>query len=199
MASTAHLFSMGFSVRIMGMFLISLISLCSSNQAQALDINGGASLVNNPSVQLSLNLPEYCYEIQIRNEEGVASPSAPSSTLSWTLSPGDGQKTVTVTYLFYYYYTYQCGTYCCGYDWLGRCTTYCPKYCQGQGSSSSSESQQVILDQTPPVLTLSISAGGSYTNNGTLGVNGTCLDLNGIQDLNVAGMQPLFSSTQVIT
>lgn len=103
MASTTHLVSGGFSVRIMGMFLISLISLCSFNQAQALEINGGASLVNNPSVQLSLNLPEYCYQVQIRNEEGVAVSSDPSSTMPWTLSPGDGQKTVTVTYLFYVY------------------------------------------------------------------------------------------------
>jgi hypothetical protein len=135
-----------------------MVFYCST--AQALEINNGATFTNNQQVQLALNIPPNCYEVQIQNETEDTISFNPSSSLSWTLLPGDGQKTVNVTYLFTVPYTYQCGTYpcgtyCCDYSWgrcVSYCTNYCPRYCQGVNYFNSVESANIILDQTPPIF-----------------------------------------------
>ncbi len=90
-------------------------SLACNLDAHALTINSGASSTNIPGVSLQLNMPANTYKIDVSNEGGsVTTYNNPSSTIPWTLSAGDGLKTVTVTYYYYYYYQYQCGTYACG-------------------------------------------------------------------------------------
>lgn len=160
--------------------------------SQAVIINSGETFLNNPAVQLTLNLPTNCYQVQVQNESNTPIVSAPAATMSWNLSPGDGLKKVNVVYSYYSYYYYQCNPYscnpyCCSHDWLGRCTgtcyNICYNTCQGQTSNTVSESAQTTLDQTPPSLTISTPTDNSHTTNQTLSVAGTTSDLNGIKDL----------------
>ncbi|MFH1026738.1 MAG: hypothetical protein V1791_01915, partial [Pseudomonadota bacterium] len=191
--------SIDFFIRQFGLCVVLAgLTLLWWTTAQAVTINGGAALVNTPSVQLTLALPANCYQVQFQNEGGTAVTfTSPAATMPWTLSSGDGSKTVKVTYSYWQTYTYECNYYMCVnycvrknffsgycYEWH---TEYCHSDCQMQQSNSSSESAYVTLDRTLPVLTLSTLADGSYTNNPTLNVNGIARDLNGIHDLTVAG------------
>lgn len=165
------------------------------SSAQAVTINGGLTLINNPAVQLSLTLPTNCYQVQLQNETDTPVVfTSPAATMPWTLSTGDGQKTVNVIYDYTYQYqcgshvcgSYICGSYSCGfYTCYTYCSTYCPDYCTGYGTST--ESAQTTLDQTPPALTISTPADGSHTDNQTLSLTGTTSDVNGISQLVVAG------------
>jgi len=84
----------------------------------------------------------------------------------WTLSAGDGDKQVSVTASCQHYNPmtcyrqeqYACGSYCCGYNWLGSCVSYCTSYCTrtvGYDCSYTSTYQNdaadfILLDTTPP-------------------------------------------------
>lgn len=174
--------------------LAASLLLCSS-AAQALTINGGATLTSNPNVQLQITPPSNTYQVAFQNES--ATPvyfTSLASSMPWTLSPEDGLKTVNATYSYYYYFTYQCGSYacgshCCSWTWYGTCngycTDYCPKYCTGQGSSTSSDSAQIILDQTPPTLTHSLPPDGSHIPFANLGITATASDANGIREARI--------------
>lgn len=174
-----------------------LILLCCTT-VQALTIDDGQSPINHTPVQLHLTLPTNCYQAQFQNEDNTPVLfTNPTDTMPWTLSEGDGQKTVKVIYSYYYIYNYQCGTYscnphCCSYNWLGQCTgtcyDSCPRYCQGQGTSTSTESAQITLDQTSPSLAISNPTDQSHTNTPTTIVSGAVSDLNGIRQLIVRGM-----------
>jgi hypothetical protein len=171
------------------------ITLFWLSTAQAVTINAGATLLKDPAVQLNLTLPANCYQVQIQNEsESPVVFTSPAAAMPWTLSTGDGQKTVNVT--FYYTYQYQCGSHQCGSYICGSyrcgfstcynyCPTYCPDYCTGYGTSS--ETVYATLDQTQPLLTLVTLADSSHTYNPSLSVTGTTSDLNGISELFVSG------------
>lgn len=176
-------------------FLLAGITLLWWSTAQALTINSGETLLNNPAVQLNLSPPANCYQIQVQNESNTPVTSSPSATMAWDLSTGDGLKLVNATY--YYTYQYQCGSHVCGSHICGSyscgifstcyyyCDTYCPDYCTG--NATSSESAQTTLDQTQPTLTISTPVDNSHTTNQSLSVTGTTSDLNGIKDLLVGG------------
>lgn len=175
---------------------------------QAATINNGESLTNNPSVQMHLTLPTSCYQVQLQNEsDAPVAFTTPAEVMPWTLSSDDGQKTVNVAYS--YYYTdyeqcnpyqcnpYQCNPYSCGFlqTCYQTCYETCYDTCPVQRSSSSSESAQVTLDQTPPNLTVSTLPDGSHTDNPSLSVTGTASDLNGIRELTVAGVPLAFGES----
>lgn len=185
--------------------MVQLLALIGgTGPAMALDINSAAAFTNTRDIVLTLNRPANCYAIQVQNENGTAvTISSPGPTQAWTLSEGDGLKTVTVTYQYTVIYeyacgSYVCGTYCCDYDWLGRCehtcNTYCTAYCQGQSQQTTQETATITLDGTPPQLTLSTLADGSATNVAMISVNGTASDANGLSALTVNG-NPLQTGT----
>lgn len=108
--------------------------------------------------------------LSICNEEAQDCQQYNVSSLGgqpWTLSAGDGVKTVTVTVpcqhynpaTCYYQEQYACGSYCCGgYDWLGRCRSYCTSYCTRMvpyncgytTTYENSAADSILLDTTPP-------------------------------------------------
>jgi YVTN family beta-propeller protein len=132
--------------------ILLVLTMAPTDKAYALTINGGMSFTNNPDVTLQLNIPFGTYRVDVSNQGGpVTTISSPSSSIPWTLSAGDGFKTVDVTCSFSQPYTCSvpCGSYCCGgYDFWGNCNSYCTQYCTSTcyNSGSSTESATITLD-----------------------------------------------------
>jgi hypothetical protein len=117
----------------------------------ALTINNGEQVTNSRSVTLNFDVPQNCVGVGAKNENesnytsiGCASPQ------QWTLSDGDGQKTVTLQKVSTYQYV--CDSYCCGYDTWGNCTTWCYIYCTGYNYTYDSGS--IVLNTHPPDTTI---------------------------------------------
>jgi hypothetical protein len=120
-------------------------------------IDGGAAYTNSTSVTLSIGYPPTTTSLDISEPGGTVTSIPPASTVRFSLSPGDGVKTIRVTA----YYTYQ-STYCCGTDSWGNCTTWCSQEETGAEEYSGS----ITLDTTKPVLaSMSINHCAQYTNS----------------------------------
>ncbi len=101
---------------------------------------------------------------------------APANIVRFSLSPGDGVKTIQVTA----YYTYQ-STYCCGKDSWGDCIQWCSQ----EETASEVYSSSIILDTVKPVLTyMHINCGAQYTNSTTV-----TLHLSGSDNNQISGMR----------
>ncbi|NLN75115.1 MAG: hypothetical protein GX139_02240 [Armatimonadetes bacterium] len=102
----------------------------------AIEINGGANYTNNQSVTLALSSAD-AVQMRFKNENGAWSEwETYSATRSWTLSAGEGVKTVTVQYK----------------DAAGNVSV---------GVISDS----IIFDITPPTGSILINSGNAYANN----------------------------------
>ena len=124
-------------------------------------INNGAAYTTTTAVTLSLNatgtgggVAKMC----LSNTSACTAWEDYAPIKAWTLSSGDGNKTVYVWYE----------------DSLGA-------------SNTTPHSASIILDATSPVLTVSTLADGSWTRNQLLNVSGKATDDNGIQQLTVNG------------
>ena len=101
---------------------------------------------------------------------------APANIARFSLSPGDGVKTIQVTA----HYTYK-STYCCGTDSWGNCIQLCSQ----EETASEVYSSSIILDTVKPVLTyMHINCGDKYTNSTTV-----TLHLSGWDNTQISGMR----------
>ncbi|WP_431026888.1 S-layer homology domain-containing protein [Lysinibacillus sp. LZ02] len=119
--------------------------------AGTLAINNGATGTNTENVTLSLTGTDANGPIEMRfsNDDVTWSGwEAFSSSKSWTLSAGEGAKTVYVQL-------------------------------RDAASNTSSFSNSIILDQTPPTGTLAINNGASSTNTENVTLSLTGIDANG--------------------
>ncbi|TKJ47080.1 hypothetical protein CEE34_05580 [Candidatus Aerophobetes bacterium Ae_b3a] len=106
-----------------------------TSPAGSILINGGASYTNSQSVTLSLSA-ENAAQMHFSNDNASwSSWESYSSSRSWTLSSGDGEKTVYV------------------------------QFKDSVGNLSETYSDTIILDTTSPTGTFSINSGDDYTNS----------------------------------
>ncbi len=143
----------------------------------SLVINNDARYTNNPSVTLTLSCIDTasgCARMQFSSDAIIwSSPEAFTTTRAWTLSSGDGPKTIYLQYL------------------------------DGVGNVSAVYGAGVTLDATLPALRISTLPDGSYTNNSILNISGAATDniaLQGVTINNTAvTVNPDGSFSQVVT
>ena len=110
------------------------IVLVTTPPTVSLSINGGATVTNQPVVTLTISAGGAA-SMRLRNETADWSDWMPvASTASWTLSSGDGQKQVSL------------------------------EAQDAAGNISSVASAGILLDTTPPTVSLSINGGATVTN-----------------------------------
>jgi len=124
-----------------------------------IDINSGAASTNSPSVSLTLSCSDLqgCSQMKfsndVDNEANYSTPETYSTTKAWTLSSGDGTKTVYV------------------------------KFKDGGGNWSAAYSDSILLDTTPPTGTITINSGAASTTNVNVTLTLTCNDANGCSQM----------------
>lgn len=171
--------------------------------ASALTINNGEAYTPVRDVFLGFNPPSGCTAISVQNESGptVSFSCGPGSL--WTLSAGDGPKTVNVTYYYTVTSTYQCGQHACGQYVCGSyqcncgffgcdtcptyCTQYCPDYCTSYSYLQLPETSGIVLDTLGPVLDVTALSDGSWTTNNSLDITGSVTDVSGVMYLTANG------------
>ncbi|GAI18252.1 unnamed protein product, partial [marine sediment metagenome] len=101
----------------------------------SLSINGGATYTNSQSVTLTLSAEDAAQMHFSNDDVSWTSWESYATSKSWTLSSGDGKKTVYV------------------------------EFKDSTGNVSKTHSDTIILDTTSPTGTFSINSGGDYTNS----------------------------------
>jgi hypothetical protein len=154
---------------------LSLLLLPTAGSCFTVTINEGVAYALSPQVHLT-TADAVCTTgdtqtspLTVCNEEAQGCQAISLYELAdqpWVLTAGDGDKLVSVAatcqhynpQTCYYEEQYACGSYCCGYDWLGRCNKYCTSYCTRTVSYNcsyysnyqSSATDTIILDTVPP-------------------------------------------------
>ena len=103
----------------------------------SITINGGATYANTASVTLTLSASDNSGSVSqmcISNASSCTAWETYAGSRAWALATGDGTKTV--------------------YVW----------YKDGAGNTSTSCSDTIILDTTPPSSSITINGGAAYTN-----------------------------------
>ncbi|MGC2423133.1 MAG: Ig-like domain-containing protein [Nitrospirota bacterium] len=137
-------------------------------------INGGAAYTNSTSVTLSISYPPSTTSLDIGESGGTVMSIPPASNVRFSLSPGEGIKTIQITA----HYTYQP---CCAKDLFGNCIQLCSQ----EEPAAEEYSSSIILDTTKPVWTsMQINHGAQYANSTTV-----TLDLSGSDDKQISGMR----------
>ncbi|MHB8173876.1 MAG: Ig-like domain repeat protein [Nitrospirota bacterium] len=142
----------GFLVLALPLFLIPSYA----DGAGSVTINGGAAYTNNTSVALSISYPQTTYRLDVQESGGYATSISPSNSVGFSLSSGDGVKTIQVTA----YYTYET-SYCCQKDLWGNCISTCFKNI----STTDEYKSSITLDTTKPAGTMQINHLAQYTNS----------------------------------
>jgi hypothetical protein len=128
----------------------------------SITINNGAGYTGTSAVNLSISATDGTGSgtatMCVSNTSSCTAWENYAGTKAWTLSSGDGGKTVYVWYQ----------------DNLGN-------------TDLTPYSASITLDSTPPVLTVSTLADGSWTNNPILNVAGPVTDNAGMQQVTVSG------------
>jgi len=129
------------------------IVLDSTPPAGTIEIDGGSAYTTSTNVTLSLTCFDArsgCSRMQFSNDGVVWSASEPkASTKTWTLTAGDGEKTVYVMYR------------------------------DNVGNWSGPFTDTIILDTSAPSGTVIINSGDAYTNTETVTLGLACTDLSG--------------------
>ncbi len=121
-------------------------------------INSGAEYTNDPAVVLAVSSPD-AVQMQFKNESGAWSAwESYATSISWTLSAGDGMKTVSVQFM----------------DAAGNVSV---------GTISDS----IILDTTPPTGAIVINSDDIYTNTTAAILTLSSPDAVGMQFRNESG------------
>jgi len=141
-----------------------------------ISINSGAVYTSTTSVTLTLSASDPLAgtatgsgvsKMQFSNDGVVFSSEEDYATSkSWTLTTGDGLKTVYV------------------------------KYKDNAGNWSVSISDMIILDTTPPTGTISINSGAGYTNSTSVTLTLSASDNNGISKMQFSNDGVVFSSEE---
>jgi Bacterial Ig domain/Photosynthesis system II assembly factor YCF48 len=137
-------------------------------------IDGGAAYTNTTSVTLTISYPPTTTSLDIGEPAGKVVSVPPANTVRFSLSPGDGVKTIRVTA----YYTYQP---CCGTDSWGNCITFCSQ----EETAAEEYSSSITLDTVKPVLaSVYINSCAQYTNS-----TAVTLYLSGSDNDQISGMR----------
>ena len=115
-----------------------------------ISINSAAAYTNSTTATLTLSCSDAssgCYQMRFSNDNTTWSAwEANATTKTWTLSSGDGTKTVYV------------------------------QYKDNAGNSSANYSDTISLDTTAPTGTISINSAAAYTNSTTATLTLSCSD-----------------------
>jgi len=128
----------------------------------SISINGGAAYTNSQSVSLELSASDNLSGVprmMIANSSSFAGTSweGYATTKSWTLTSGDGTKTVYV------------------------------QFKDSAGNVSETYSDTIILDGTPPTGSISINSGAAYTNSRSVSLELSASDnLSGVPRMMIA-------------
>jgi hypothetical protein len=125
----------------------------------SLTINGGAQYTTSTDVTLTLTCTDAngCAQMQFSNDgTNWSSPEAYSATKAWSLSWGDGTKTVSA------------------------------KFQDNPGNWSTVYSDTIILDTTAPTCNASINGGASYTNSTSVTLTLSCSDASGCSQMRLS-------------
>jgi Tol biopolymer transport system component/flagellar hook assembly protein FlgD/fibronectin type 3 domain-containing protein len=127
----------------------------------SITINDGAAYTKTDTVMLSLDATAAggVAKMCVSNSTTCTAWEPYAGTRAWTLSSGDGNKTV--------------------YAWFED---------SAGGTNTQPCSASIILDTTPPALAVSTLSDGSRTSNALLNVSGTATDGSGIQRLTIGGI-----------
>jgi len=113
-------------------------------------INSGATITNSPNVTFTVTCSDAsgCFQMQFSNDCGNwSAPESYATTKAWTLTTGDGGKFP------------------------------CAKLRDTAGNwSAAFATPAIILDTTPPTVSMTINSGALATNNATVTLNLTCSD-----------------------
>jgi len=113
-------------------------------------INSGAAFTNTTSVTLTLSCTDSgsgCSQMQFSNDgSSWTALETYATTKAWTLTPGDGAKTVSVRYL------------------------------DAAGNLSTARTDQITLDTTIPTGSIVINSGAAWANTTTVTLTLSCTD-----------------------
>jgi YD repeat-containing protein len=135
-------------------------------------INGGTTYTNSTSVTLNLtcNDANGCSQMQFSNDNiTYSTPEAYTTTKAWTLTSGDGNKTVYA------------------------------KFKDNPGNWSVPYSDAIVLDTTLPSGTATINGGTTYTNSTSVTLNLTCNDANGCSQMQFSNNNVTYSTPEAYT
>ena len=136
-----------------------MVRLDSAAPTGSVIINNGSGYASDTAVMLSLSCLDAesgCFLMRVSNDGVSWSASEIYATeKEWTLTSGDGPKTVQV------------------------------KYADAAGHESVGIGADIVLDTAPPALVISTLPDGSYTNSATLNIAGTVLDPTSTPSLTV--------------
>jgi uncharacterized protein GlcG (DUF336 family) len=145
----------------------------------SITINGGAQYTTSTDVTLTLTCADAngCAQMKFSNDNtNWSSPETYATTKAWSLSWGDGTKTVYV------------------------------KFQDNPGNWSTVYSDTIILDTTAPTCGVSINSGANYTNSASVTLTLSCSDANGCNqmrfrndDTNVWSTPETFATTKAWT
>jgi hypothetical protein len=145
----------------------------------SITINGGSQYTTSTDVTLTLTCSDTngCAEMQFSNDNtNWSNPEAYATSKPWTLSWGDGTKTVYV------------------------------KFQDNPGNWSTVYSDTIILDTTAPTCSTTINSGASYTNSTSVTLTLSCTDANGCaqmkfsnDDTNVWSSPEAYATTKAWT
>jgi len=146
------------------------ITLDTTPPTGTISINSGDGYTNSISVTLTLSASDAhsgVSKMQFSNDGVVFSAEENYVTSkSWTLTTGEGLKTVYV------------------------------QYKDNAGNWSGSISDTIILDTTPPTGTISINSGAVYTNSASVTLNLSASDSGGVSKMQFSNDGVVFSSEE---
>jgi len=132
-------------------------------------IDSEAAITTSTAVTLTLSCSDTngCSQMQFSNDNVTYStPETYTTTKAWTLTSGDGTKTV------------------------------CAKFKDTADNWSTAYSDTIVLDTTPPTGTITINSGAASTNSSNVTLTLSCSDANGCSQMQFSNDNVTYSSAE---